>query len=63
MALRNTNKDLILLTSCHPYSFIIQKFLYSSFLGFPLKYIESSCYYAHCNHIVDLSTQEDYFSR
>ena len=54
-------KTWILLTSCLPYSFIIEKFLYFSFL-FPWKFVESTCFLEQCNDIEDSSSRENYFS-
>ena len=51
----------ILLTSCLPCSFTIEKFIYCSFL-FPRKFVESTCFLKQCNTIGDSSPGEDYFS-
>ena len=46
---------------CFPYSFTIEKFLFSSFLV-PWKFVKSTCYFKQCNPVRNSSPQEDYFS-
>ena len=53
-------KTWILLTACLSYSFIIEKYLYPSFL-LPWNFVESTCILKQHNPIGDSSSREDYF--